>query len=253
MENRPWFNSFEAQGWVLFESLLPADFTSELCQALLQAIDVCAQLQSDSLGQILPGTAHHLLGQGPVFQTLLEQAWLDPELRLLLEGPYILNSYGGVANPPAKSAYVHQIHRDQRTWMPDFRLMINLLVMLDDFLPENGATWLLSGSHKRAQPPEPVDFFAQAQQISAPAGSLLLFDSRLWHAAGHNQTNRVRRGLTLTWSRPFLKPQFDYLGQVQGPLSEHLKQILGFYSRIPASLEQWYQPPESRFYRPGQG
>ena len=193
------------------------------------------------------------MGQGPVFQTLLEQAWLDQELKVLLEGPYILNSFGGVVNPPEQSAYVHQIHRDQRTFIPDFRLMINLLVMLDDFLPENGATWLLSGSQNQVQPPSSESFFAKAKQICAPAGSLLLFDSRLWHAAGQNTTSAVRRGLTLTYSRPFLKPQFDYMGQVKGSLSAHLKQILGEYSRVPASLEQWYQPPDQRFYRPGQG
>jgi len=253
MENTELLQQIQTQGWILFESQLPKALTQVLSQALDQAITRCADLQSELLGQVLPGTAHHLLGQGPVFQTLLEQAWLDQALKVLLEGPYILNSFGGVVNPPAESAYVHQIHRDQRTWIPDFRLMINLLVMLDDFLPENGATWLLSGSQNQAKAPSPEAFFTEAQQICAPAGSLLLFDSRLWHAAGQNTTNKVRRGLTLTWSRPFLKPQFDYLGQVNGSLSEHLKQILGEYSRVPATLEQWYLPPEQRFYRPGQG
>jgi len=253
MKSEKHLKTINSQGWVLFESQLPQSLTQELRQALDQAIVHCGELQLENLGQVLPGTAHHLLGQGPVFQTLLEQAWLDAELQTWLEGPYILNSFGGVANPPAQSAYVHQIHRDQRTFIPNFCLMLNLLVMLDNFLPENGATWLLSGSHQQATAPSPADFFAQAQQICAPAGSLLLFDSRIWHAAGHNKTQTVRRGLTLTYSRPFLKPQFDYLGQVKGELSTHLHQILGYYARVPASLEQWYAPPEARFYRPGQG
>ncbi len=253
MENAELLNTFNSQGWVLLDSVLPQTLILELRQALDQAIAHCGDLQMENLGQVLPGTAHHLLGQGPAFQTLLEQAWLDTELQTLLEGPYILNSFGGVANPPERSAYVHQIHRDQRTFIPDFRLMLNLLVMLDDFLPENGATWLWSGSHRQASAPSPAHFFAQAQQICAQAGSLLLFDSRLWHAAGHNTTSAVRRGLTLTYSRPFLKPQFDYLGQCRGELSDHLKQILGYYSRVPAALAQWYAPPEARFYRPGQG
>ena len=69
--------------------------------------------------------------------------------------------------------------------------MINLLVMLDDFRADNGATWLLSGSHQHAQAPE--QFATEAQQICAPAGSLLLFDARLWHAAGHNHSPWPRR------------------------------------------------------------
>jgi hypothetical protein len=253
MENEVLLKTFNSQGWVLFDSLLPQTLIQALRPALDQAIVHCGELQRAGLGQILSGTAHHLLGQAPVFQTLLEQAWLDAHMQTLLEGPYILNSFGGVANPPEQSAYVHQIHRDQRTFIPDFRLMLNLLVMLDDFLPENGATWLFSGSQTQSSPPSQATFSEQAQQICAPAGSLLLFDSRLWHAAGQNKTQTVRRGLTLTYSRPFLKPQFDYLGHVSGALSQHLKQILGYYARVPASLEQWYVPPEARFYRPGQG
>jgi hypothetical protein len=36
-------------------------------------------------------------------------------------------------------------------------------------------------------------------------------------------------------------------------LSELQRQVLGYYSRIPATLEEWYQPPQRRMYRPGQG
>jgi len=36
-------------------------------------------------------------------------------------------------------------------------------------------------------------------------------------------------------------------------LPEPLRQVLGYHARTPASLEEWYQPPEGRFYRPGQG
>jgi ectoine hydroxylase-related dioxygenase (phytanoyl-CoA dioxygenase family) len=244
-------------GWVLFESQLPKDFCQTLANALDSAIAICAQMQSQNLGTPAAGTAHHLLGQDPAFTQFLSQTWLDQEIRTLLDGPYILNSYGGVANPPTKATYVHHIHRDQRTYTPDFRLMLNMLVMLDDFKAENGATWLLTGSHLRPETPSPESFFAQSKQIEAAAGSLLLFDSRLWHAAGQNHTHQVRRGLTLTWSRPFLKPQFDYLNlythQEQSEQTEYMKQILGFYARVPKTLMEWYQPASERHYRPGQG
>ena len=36
-------------------------------------------------------------------------------------------------------------------------------------------------------------------------------------------------------------------------LSELQSQVLGYYACIPATLEEWYQVPQRRMYRPGQG
>jgi hypothetical protein len=56
--------------------------------------------------------------------------------------------------------------------------------------------------------------------------------------------------------RPFIKPQFDYpraLGYERDDWSPYLRQLLGYNARIPASLEEWYQPIENRMYLPDQG
>ena len=57
--------------------------------------------------------------------------------------------------------------------------------------------------------------------------------------------------------KPFFKPQYDY-GAFLGldkvaEMSHFRKQLLGYYSRIPQNLDQWYQPPEQRMYRSDQG
>ena len=173
-----------------------------------------------------------------------------------LGGKAILNSFGAVDNRKGSDQYVGSVHRDVRTYTSEQRLMVQLSVALDDFLPETGATWLLPGSHRSAEKPADAAFFARAVQVSAEAGRLLFFDSRVWHAAGINGTERPRRALTLTFTRPFLKPQFDYcryLGyDYVASLPLPTQQLLGYFSRVPASLEEWYQPVERRFYRPGQ-
>lgn len=251
-----WLTDFEVQGWALFPGQLDAEQCQHLSLALDRAVDYCQVLQERLLGQSATGTAHHLLCQGEIFEQLLQQGLLQPALEILLEGPILLNSFGGVVNLRQSITYIHRMHRDQRSWLPT-RLMVNMLICLDDFTPENGATWVLQGSHRQPQPPAAETFAAQARQICASAGSILLFDSRLWHAAGQNQTEQPRRGLTLTWTRPWIKPQFNYLGLYnsyeQQTLPENLKQFLGYYARIPSNLEEWYQPPAQRFYRPEQG
>ena len=203
------------------------------------------------------GTAHHILRPGTAFEDLLRAAPLDGALRSHLGGPYVLNSFGGVLAELATEAYVRRVHRDVRSFSRDLRLMVNMLVMLDDFRPDNGATWILPGSHERPERPTDEAFETGAHQLLGEAGSVVLFDSNMWHAAGENTSGSRRWALTLTFSRPFMKPQFDYLTPFAESLDEdsdrHLAQVLGAFARVPASLEEWYQPSERRAYRPDQG
>ncbi|MFN5993306.1 MAG: phytanoyl-CoA dioxygenase, partial [Betaproteobacteria bacterium] len=87
--------------------------------------------------------------------------------------------------------------------------------------------------------------------------SILFFDSNLWHAGGDNNTDKPRRSVTPMFCKPFIKPQFDYpraLGYDKGDsFSAYLKQVLGYNSRIPSTLDEWYQPPEHRMYKSDQG
>lgn len=131
------------------------------------------------------------------------------------------------------------------------------MVVLDDFTEENGATWLLSGSHKIDEKPDENYFYQHADRAIAKKGSVILFDSNIWHAAGKNNTEKARRTLTMAFTRPFFKQQLDYprfLGYEFGDkLDENLRQVLGYNSRTPENLEEYYQPVEKRMYQPGQG
>lgn len=238
--------------------VLPESMLQRLRVDIESAYEVCRSVQvRNGLAQNTDGTVHHLLGLGDSFTEFLDQLPLYEELRTFFEGNFVLNSYGGVINLKSKPSYVANVHRDLRTFSPGLRLMANMLVMLDDFTLDNGATYLLTGSHKLPSPPPDEDFFARADRAVGQAGSVVVFDSCLWHAAGLNQDGSKRRALTLTFTRPFIKPQLDYprvLGYERGDsLSPKLRQLVGYNARIPANLDEWYQPPERRMYRPGQG
>ena len=136
-------------------------------------------------------------------------------------------------------------------------MMLNMLVMLDEFTEDNGATLVLSGSHRLTEKPEDELFFANASPAVGPAGSVLVFHSQLWHCSGQNTSSAERRALTLTFTRPFYKQQMDYprlVGYAKlASLSQNQRQLIGYNSRVPASYEEWYQPPAKRMYKPGQG
>jgi ectoine hydroxylase-related dioxygenase (phytanoyl-CoA dioxygenase family) len=137
------------------------------------------------------------------------------------------------------------------------KTMIQMMVLLDDFTLENGATYMLSGSHQIAIKPDEDYFYENADRAIAKKGSIILFDSNLWHAAGKNTTDGNRRVLTISYTKPQFKQQFDYprfLGYEFGEsLSEGLRQILGYKSRVPATLDEYYQPLNKRMYQPDQG
>jgi hypothetical protein len=246
------------RGWAVFPSALDAKLGDLLRADLDRASAVCRAVQvKNGLAENTDGTVHHAVILGGAFLELLGRLPVVPHLRAYFEGNFILNSFGGVTNLRARPSYVSVPHRDVRTFTGDLHLMMNMMVLLDDFTLSNGATFLLTGSHRVPDRPPEADFFSNADRLVAPAGTLVLFDSNLWHAAGPNHTDAPRRVLTLTFTRPFLKQQLDYpraLGYGEGDrFPEDLRQMLGYNARVPATLEEWYQPPERRMYKPGQG
>lgn len=199
------------------------------------------------------GGSHHILIHKGCFLELLRRLPLTELISEYLDGHFVVNSYGAYNNARDSRIYVKNVHRDIRFFDPGPAQMLNMLVMLDDFTAENGATWLLPGSHKRPARPDDARFFEHGTQTEGKAGTVLLFDSRLWHAGGENRTDQFRRAVTITFTRPHFKQQFDYPAALGydfcETLPENLKQLVGFNARVPASLEQWYQPAAKRFYK----
>lgn len=246
-------------GWAIFPPSMDANMVARLNADLESAYETCRRVQiKNGIAANMDGTAHHLIGHGDSFLELLDTLPLWDFVDSYFEGnKYIINSFGGFLNPPGSTAYVTNMHRDLRTFSGDVPQMLNMLVMLDDFTLENGATYLGTGTHLRDDKPNEEQFFATADRAVGKAGSVLFFNANMWHSAGINKTNVKRSCLTLTFTRPFMKQQCDYprvLGyEMADSLSEQMKQVLGYNSRVPASLEEWYQPPEKRMYKPGQG
>jgi hypothetical protein len=246
------------QGWTLLPALVPVELLTRLAGELEAAYRGQRAMQIENgVGDGADGTVHHLPCAGGAFLELLERGYAHALIQQYFHGPYILNTYGGVLNLPHDASYVGRVHRDQRTFSGNLHLMVQLLVMLDAFSEENGATYLLSGSHRSGERPSDEDFFRDAVRAVGPAGSIVVFDSNLWHAAGVNRSDRPRRALTLALTRPFIKQQLDYPRAIgderRASLSPMLQQVLGYNARVPVSLDEWYQPPERRMYKRDQG
>lgn len=245
-------------GWAVLPQLIRTDLLDSLVRALPPSLKLRDEIrQRNGVSDNSAGTLHHLLMDDACYVELLaELAVLEPNFKKFFEGNFVLNSYGGVINERDSHSYVQNVHRDIRFGSDTRRFMLNALVMLDDFTLENGATHVLSHSQNIAQQPTNETFYAQASRATGQRGSVLLFDSRMWHATGRNLTDAPRRALTLTFTSPFFKPQLDY-ARLFGyrnldRCNAWMRQVLGFNARVPVSLDEFYVPLEQRFYQRGQ-
>jgi ectoine hydroxylase-related dioxygenase (phytanoyl-CoA dioxygenase family) len=203
------------------------------------------------------GVALHVLLSSPIFieflQTLLENGFIQSLQDNFFHSKCILNSFSALNNLPNQPNFSAIVHRDLRFYSGDFPIMLNCLIMVDDFTIENGGTYLLAGSHLEERKPTDKEFFNNAIQAVGKQGDILIFNANVWHSSAPNKTQGNRRAIPFTISKSFMKQLLDYpraLGYDKiNSFTYEMQQFLGYHSRVPASLDEWYQPEENRFYK----
>lgn len=209
---------------------------------------------------VTEGVALHVLLSNPVFidflQTLLDNRFIKSLQDNFFHSNCILNSLSALNNLPNQPNFSSIVHRDLRFYSGEFPVMLNCLIMLDDFTIENGGTYLLPKSHLEERKPSDEEFFNNAIQAVGTKGDILIFNANVWHASAPNKTQKDRKAIPFTVSRSFMKQLLDYpraIGYDKMDLfSNEMQQFLGYHSRTPASLNEWYQPEDKRFYKKNQ-
>lgn len=89
---------------------------------------------------------------------------------------------------------------------PNAVMHLTTLWMLSPFEAENGGTLILPGSHLASTnptaegAPDPQTRFAAEINATGPAGSVLVLDSRLWHATSPNLSTTPRVALAVRYA-----------------------------------------------------
>jgi len=92
---------------------------------------------------------------------------------------------------------------------PPYPQVANATWALSDYTPENGATRFVPGSHKSARHPnmaEALDM-SSAVTVTAPAGSIILWNGGTWHGAVPRTNPGARLSLIMLFCRWYLMPQ----------------------------------------------
>lgn len=200
---------------------------------------------------------HDLLCRDRMFAGLLEDPRLQQLLAPLLGESWILYAFTSSSLPPGGSNYGNRIHVDSPRFVPGYTFNVGVMWALDDFTAENGATQFLSGSHHSGAVPDPEFFARNCVQVACAKGSIIAFNARVFHRAGENSTGEWRHALTMNACRAFMKQRFDWVrfvpAEISGALNAQARRIIGFDTRLPTSLEEFFLPEDQRLYKPGQG
>jgi ectoine hydroxylase-related dioxygenase (phytanoyl-CoA dioxygenase family) len=226
--------------------LLPGVIEAELVVALRAELDAARQREEQrfgadalaAIGQL--GYVCDVPGMGPAACALLDHDAVHATVRSALGPGARLSVAQGIALDPGmgRGSWPRRWHADlfqMRAAMPEpsYCFAINCLVVLDDMTKANGATSVVPGSQAYVGPgsPDGTELEAIAVDVAAPAGSLLVLDGGLWHAAGHNATGRPRRVMKLLFVRAWIRPQLDYARVISpdaaGSLSPRAAELLG--------------------------
>ena len=155
----------------------------------------------------------NVLSRSPVFADLVEHPVALRLLKSVLGWPMLLGNLSANITGPGGGEMI--LHADQifvPTPWPAEPQGANAAWCVDDFTAEVGATCFVPVSHVLNRPPTASEHAsAEPVPMEAPAGSVVVFDSRLWHRTGNNVTaDRTRAGIFGWYTRPIYRTQENW-------------------------------------------
>lgn len=140
-----------------------------------------------------------LVNKGEVFDVFYTHPRVLAGIEAVLGQEIKLSSLNYRAAKPGKG---HQkLHVDWRNSVAGGAYKVcNSIWLLDDFTPSNGSTRIVPKTHKSSLLPDeamndPNDKHPDEIRIIAPAGSVFIFNSHVWHGGTTNQTDQDRRSI----------------------------------------------------------
>ncbi|TDW14172.1 phytanoyl-CoA dioxygenase family protein [Kribbella kalugense] len=203
----------DRDGFLPLEGILTLEDVSELNKRLAEltaaegdraGLEVHQEKGTDRLAD--------LVNKDPMFEICFSHPRVLAAMKHVL-GEFKLSSLNSRAALPGEG---HQgLHADFGLPVePGQYEVCNSIWLLDDFTPENGATRVVPGSHRRhALPgdemPDPTAAHPDQIQLTGKAGTVVIFNSHLWHGGTQNRTDKPRRALHSYFARRHQPQQLD--------------------------------------------
>jgi ectoine hydroxylase-related dioxygenase (phytanoyl-CoA dioxygenase family) len=221
-------------GYCLVEAALTPDQVGELRNRL---VELAEQEIRDGTDYVYENGCNQriwtLLNKGDCFIDLALHPRVSELMVHLLGYGYLLSNIdANIAGPGGPPMFLHADQSFVPPPWPEYPLVANAMWMLDDFTPENGATRVVPGSHKRGEGPVPTTDDSMTVPVCGPAGTAMVFEGRLWHQTGANTTlDQRRHGILAYYCRPFMRTQESWFLSIDPEVLERrpeLRPLLGY-------------------------
>ena len=174
-----------------------------------------------------------LVNKGQEFIDLLDEPIIDAFVPDLLGDHSIIFSYSAnIAGPGGRPQMLHYDQISVQPPVPDVMIGLNIAFFLDDVSDANGGTRIVPCSGEKGMAPDDPSSIEGTVAAEGPAGTALLWDSRVWHGTGPNRTDGLRHVILLYFNRHFMRAQENWAlslrDDVKASLSDRVKTMLGF-------------------------
>jgi ectoine hydroxylase-related dioxygenase (phytanoyl-CoA dioxygenase family) len=192
----------------------------------------------------------------------------DERLLEVLAEPALLAVVDALLSPKAvlrfQNGFIQERAADrplgQHSWHMNFpvvhngyRIALDVVLLLTDATHGSGPLVVVPGSQQSSAMPAPETLESAGEAVLATAGSMIVMDSTVWHRETPNVDSVDQIYMTHQFVRPYIKPHFDHvraLGEEKvRNLPERTQRLLGWTTRLPTSLQEFYVEPEQRLYR----
>ena len=162
-----------------------------------------------------------------ILKHFLNDQWFRP---IPPDGPnYILRSYMARSSDKALPMHIDSLV----PYIGSETFVMQTAFVLEDQNVANGCTYVVPGSHQSGKFAYQSGF-DEAIPIESKAGDVVIWDSRIWHGTRANTSGRTRWALIPTFTRWWIKQQFNIPQNLPQEFYERLtdwqKAVLGYCS-----------------------
>lgn len=190
----------DERGYLPLHNILSPD----QIKMMRQRLDEIARSEGDQAGTEVhqeAGTTRlsNLVNKDPMFDICFTHPRVLAAMNHVLQGDFKLSSLNSRASLPGEG--LQALHADWgEAVAPDNFQVCNSIWLLVDFTEENGATRVVPGSHRSGQTPsqaldDPKAPHPDEVLLTAPAGTVVIFNSHTWHGGTVNRTDSPRYAL----------------------------------------------------------